>query len=238
MAPFKLIVSCEHGGNTVPAAYRQVFSGRSDILASHRGYDIGALQLAKALAPLADFSQFCTVTRLLVELNRSAHHPKLFSEFTHGLPQESKQTIISQYYLPYRKTLAQQIAQYVNAKQRVIHISVHSFTPVLDGKTRNADIGFLYDPARAAEAEFAAIWRQNLRNVTGLRIRNNYPYQGKSDGLTTYLRKQFNELDYIGIELETNQALWQHSSASQKALRKLLHDTLRQATLDLIDYQK
>ena len=37
-----------------------------------------------------------------------------------------------------------------------------------------------------------------------LKIRFNYPYLGKADGFTTYLRKIFPE-NYIGIELEVNQ---------------------------------
>jgi hypothetical protein len=35
-------------------------------------------------------------------------------------------------------------------------------------------------------------------------VRYNYPYLGKMDGFTTYLRKQFIS-NYIGIELEVNQ---------------------------------
>ena len=38
-----------------------------------------------------------------------------------------------------------------------------------------------------------------------LSIRCNYPYKGNADGFTTYLRKQFSEKKYLGIELEINQ---------------------------------
>ena len=38
-----------------------------------------------------------------------------------------------------------------------------------------------------------------------LRIRFNYPYLGISDGFTSYLRKKFNQKNYVGIELEVNQ---------------------------------
>jgi predicted N-formylglutamate amidohydrolase len=222
----KLIISCEHGGNKIPVAYQKLFTGASKMLASHRGYDIGALRLAKALAPLADYSQFCTVSRLLIELNRSTHHPKLFSEFTRDLAQETKQELLKKYYQPYRDTLVQQISQYSKAKQRVIHISVHSFTPILNGEVRNTDIGLLYDPSRQTEREFASAWRKHFLACSELKVRNNYPYQGKSDGLTTYLRKQFSTSEYIGIELETNQALWQGSAQAQAALRRLIANTL------------
>jgi hypothetical protein len=38
-----------------------------------------------------------------------------------------------------------------------------------------------------------------------MRVRRNYPYLGKTDGLTTYLRRQFPAEQYLGIELEVNQ---------------------------------
>ncbi|MFI4875804.1 MAG: N-formylglutamate amidohydrolase, partial [Blastopirellula sp. JB062] len=39
------------------------------------------------------------------------------------------------------------------------------------------------------------------------RIRFNYPYLGKADGLTTSLRKKLTGDRYVGIELEVNQRL-------------------------------
>ena len=40
-----------------------------------------------------------------------------------------------------------------------------------------------------------------------LRVRRNYPYAGKGDGLTSYLRQQFSPAAYVGIELEINQKI-------------------------------
>jgi hypothetical protein len=38
-----------------------------------------------------------------------------------------------------------------------------------------------------------------------LRVRSNYPYLGKGDGFTSFLRKRHGSSQYIGIELEVNQ---------------------------------
>ena len=35
------IVTCEHGGNRIPAPYRPLFRGQKALLDSHRGYDPG-----------------------------------------------------------------------------------------------------------------------------------------------------------------------------------------------------
>ena len=33
----QLLLTCEHGGNTIPRAYAPLFRGASRVLASHRG---------------------------------------------------------------------------------------------------------------------------------------------------------------------------------------------------------
>ena len=90
----------------------------------------------------------------------------------------------------------------------MIHISSHSFTPELYGRVRQADVGLLYDPGRRGEAKLCAQWKESLaRMAPDLRVRRNYPYAGKGDGLTSYLRQQFRPTAYVGIELEVNQKI-------------------------------
>ncbi len=93
----------------------------------------------------------------------------------------------------------------VKGGKPVLHVSVHTFTPVLKGRVRRADLGLLYEPARTHERDLAAKWRDIIKGMSpGLRIRLNYPYRGASDGFTTYLRGRFFEELYRGIELEVN----------------------------------
>ena len=49
MARWKYFLSCEHGGNHIPTAYQPLFKGAEEVLASHRGWDPGALELFHAL---------------------------------------------------------------------------------------------------------------------------------------------------------------------------------------------
>jgi predicted N-formylglutamate amidohydrolase len=93
---------------------------------------------------------------------------------------------------------------------RVVHVAVHSFTPKLDGKVRNADLTLLYDSRRTQEAALCRRWGAILRRLNpGLRLRYNYPYRGAADGLTTWLRRRHSQQSYLGVELEINQALVQ-----------------------------
>src|SRR5688572_18934175 len=162
---WKILITCEHGGNQIPEAYIKSFTGEEEWLASHRGYDIGALELYKVLADaLADEKDFSETSRLLVELNRSKHHPNLFSKATKVLPEQDRTEILQKYYEPYRNRVTEKIAKQLKQGNKVLHVSVHSFTPELNGELRNADIGLLYDPKRKNEKDLSLLWQDFLNN--------------------------------------------------------------------------
>ena len=225
------LITCEHGGNRIPAPYRQLFRGQRAQLDSHRGYDAGALVMAKALAsayraPLVA----STISRLLIDLNRSIGHPQLFSATTRAAPAETRAQIVERHYRPHREEAERLVDKAVARGQRVIHIASHTFTPELDGRVRSTDIGLLYHPARGGEAEMCARWKVSLAAFSpDLRVRRNYPYVGKADGLTSYLRLRFAQSDYVGIELEVNQRIVFDPGRRWTALRRTLIDSLRAA---------
>jgi len=203
------IITCEHGGKSVPAQYRRLFRGRDRLLNSHRGHDKYALSFGILLARRLSARFFCsTVTRLLVDLNRSPHHPKLFSGLSGQLGADDKELILKEHYEPYRREVEAAAAAFVLRGKSVLHISVHSFAPVIKGITKSADIGILYDPSRYREKAICVQWQKSLyEKAPALKVRRNYPYLGKADGLVTWLRKKFAFELYIGIELEINQGI-------------------------------
>jgi predicted N-formylglutamate amidohydrolase len=225
------LVTCEHGGNRIPAPLRAVFRDHGMVLATHRGYDPGALTMARALAAaLAAPLVTSTISRLVVDLNRSIGHPQLFSTATRDLPRDARAAIVAAHYLPYRTAVQRLVARSVARGHRVIHVASHSFTPVLDGKVRQADVGLLYDPARRGELELCARWKESLAlRDPALRVRRNYPYAGKGDGLTACLRRYFPQAAYVGIELEVNQRIVLAAGRPWAALRRTLIDSLRLA---------
>jgi predicted N-formylglutamate amidohydrolase len=198
-------------------------------LDTHRSYDAGALALAKALAKSLSAPLFAsTVSRLIVDLNRSREHPSLHSPPIRALPRDEKNVIVRRYYEPHRNAVEKAIASRIARGHRVLHLAVHSFTPVLDGKPRHADVGLLYDPRRPTERSFCIELRRALKaRDPSLHIRFNYPYLGKSDGLPTALRRRFVDRSYIGVEFEMNQRL------SAPATRRRLARTLLLALSDV-----
>jgi len=230
MTKVKFILTCEHGGNEIPDEYKYVFNKVPDLLQTHRGYDIGALQLFEQMvAARADSSFFSITSRLLVELNRSRNHKSLFSQYTKPLQKIVKRHILNKYYTPYRNIVYAEIYKYVNMGFRVVHISVHSFTPVLDGQVREVDIGLLFDPKKKSEKMYCMQWKKELKALsTAYVVKFNKPYLGKSDGFTTFLRKEFDGSLYSGIELEVNQKFFLENKRQwpEKLLNALVNSHL------------
>lgn len=221
-----MLISCEHGGNEVPAAYAPLFVGAERVLNTHRGLDFGALEVAEAFgARLRVKPITATTTRLVVDLNRSSYHPNLFSEYTRPLDRKQRAAALEAHYWPYRRRAEQAVDKAVSAGHFVLHVSSHSFTPELAGVVRNCDIGFLYDPQRKSEVRFIDAWDAALKvRAPELVARRNYPYKGISDSLVTHLRRRHPDRSYAGVELEVNQ---KHAgSAGWRDLVTLLTETL------------
>jgi len=227
-----LVVTCEHASRGVPAPYRAMFAGVTAraALVSHRGWDPGALALARDIAhahraPLLAH----TVTRLLVEPNRSAGHRHLFSEFSRGLSRTEKERVLARYYAPHRERVEATVARRIARGRRVLHIAVHTFTPVIDGARRRVDVAPLFDPRCRWERALCETWIEALRNADpALRVRRNSPYRGWGDGLTTYLRGRLPRSRYAGVELEVNQNFPLGSPVRWRRLRRTIVDSLHE----------
>lgn len=200
------MITCEHGGNEIPPAYAFAFEGQQELLNSHRGWDLGILDVFDFVKEEAYYSRSSNISRLLIEKNRSLHHPDLFSPIIKTLASSVKQEIIEMHYLPYREEVEEKIKSFLDGGEEVLHLSLHTFTPILNGEIRTTDVGFLYDPKRTEEKFWVDKMIKSWKASSALKVRLNYPYLGTADGLTTYLRKQF-PIKYSGIEIELNQGL-------------------------------
>jgi predicted N-formylglutamate amidohydrolase len=201
------LVTCEHGGNRIPSPYGRLFRSHATLLASHRGYDPGALAMARSLARAFDARLMTsTVSRLLVELNRSPGRQFRHSPVMRHATREVREDVCRRYYTPHWTAAETFVHDAIRRERRVLHISSHSFTPSLDGDVRRTDIGLLYDPGRESERSLCVAWQAALtKRLPCWTTRRNYPYRGTGDGLTRYLRTQFDDASYCGIELEINQ---------------------------------
>jgi predicted N-formylglutamate amidohydrolase len=198
------------------------------VLDSHRGFDPGALAVARALSRALDAPLIAaTVSRLVIDLNRSWGNPRRWSAYSRRLDGVERERIEREFYTPHRRRVEGAIARSVSRGIPVIHVAVHSFTPRLAGVTRKGDVGLLYDPARPRERAFCARWLALfLEADPRLGVRRNVPYRGNADGLTTALRRRFAEEAYLGIELELNQKLVARSGRARSRLAGAVARTL------------
>jgi predicted N-formylglutamate amidohydrolase len=219
-----VLITCEHAGNKVPAALMKRMSRtQQKDLATHRGWDPGALALAQKAAQSLDAPLlFTQISRLLVDCNRSPHHPRCLGPAFREEDAAEKNFILAAYYWPHRNAIEKEILKSIQNGASVLHLAMHSFTPVLDGKKRRAEVGLLYDPARPWEKLWSdALMKEMKGEWPDWKLRRNYPYLGKSDGLTTWLRRHYGPNEYAGIELEWNQALFTDDKPDAKMKRSL-----------------
>ncbi|MEZ6187206.1 MAG: N-formylglutamate amidohydrolase [Planctomycetota bacterium] len=211
MSP-RLVLSCEHATWAVPP---HVDLGLvPEQLLEHHAWDSGALELAQALSLGTGVPVFAgQVTRLVVDLNRHEGGAEVVPTVAFGLDvpgnvgltPEERERRLATYHRPHRRAV-QSAAEQVLAGGPCLHLSLHSFVPVLHGVRRDVEVGVLFDPARAFEASCAEALLQALE-TRGWDARANQPYLGTDDGITTWLRGELDDPRYAGIEIEASQAL-------------------------------
>lgn len=200
------MLTCEHASNRLPAAFKKAVP--ESVLNTHRAYDIGAAQVFRKLVKFAKPEFYCEgkYSRLFVDLNRTITNKSAFSEYYEQIDKATASKVKAQataYWSEYRAAIEKFVK--ANAKNEIIHLGIHSFTPELNGKVRNTDIGILYDPSRPKECELAQVIKAEIKRLhPEMKVRFNYPYKGTSDGLTTTLRKKIGPR-YAGLEIEINQ---------------------------------
>ncbi len=199
----------------MPAPFGKLLS--KALLDTHRGYDPGALAVARDIAAATRAPLFySTVSRLLVELNRPLGHPQLFFR---KFPRATQDALLRRYYFPYWNA----VGKAARRGGRVIHLSVHSFTPRMRGETRKVDVGLLFDPSRPAEVRLCKRWHDALQRLSPrLRVRDNQPYPGVFPSLVDALRNKLGPRRYVGIQIEVNQKFPRGDATRWRRLRRLL----------------
>ena len=207
-----VLVVCEHASKAIPARFGSLGLGDQD-RASHIAWDLGALDLAKALAsrlraPLLS----ARVSRLVFDLNRPPGAPDAIAERSEttdipgniGLTEAERQTRIDTVYAPWVAALTAAI----DAVRPDALISVHSFTPVFAGMPRTTEVGVIHDrDARLADAVLA--------HANTLGWERNRPY-GPDEGVTHTLRTFAEPRGLLPLMIEVRNDLLQGADAANR----------------------
>ena len=182
-----VLLICEHASNFVPDAFDLGLS--ADAQASHAAWDIGALDVAIELCDALDAPLVAGgVSRLIYDCNRPLAAPDCVPARSEifdipgnaGLSERGKQDRFDRVHTPFHDAVDEQRAQM--APQLVV--TIHSFTPIYNGKKREVELGYLYhsDPSAAQ-----ALLAQEQAQGTYLAALNE-PYAA-TDGVTYSLEK-------------------------------------------------
>jgi len=195
-----LLISVPHDGWQIPTEIVQYMCGAGRGIPDTdwhvaQLYDFASQRGASML--VAHYSRY------VVDLNRPPHNPAVFSAVTRGLPRLERDRLLAHHHAPHWQRVRARLAERTG---RVVHLAIHSFTPVLHGERRDFEIGLLYDPSRLSERALARELAARLRHLQpDLRVRRNAPYRGVADGLATALRRELPNARYVGLEIELNQ---------------------------------
>jgi len=200
-----ILLICDHASNVVPAGIDLGIA--PELLTKHIAIDIGAADVTRALAALLGASAIlATVSRLVIDFNRSPDHLTLIPEKSdgHAIPGNvgaDRFDRIARFHAPYHRALAGMIARH---KPRLI-ASIHSFTPALEigSAPRPWEAGILYNRnTRAAHAAIA------LFEAAGVVTGDNAPYSGRD--LNTTLNRHGEAAGIPSLAIEVRNDLIDH----------------------------
>lgn len=208
-----LVLSCEHASWTLPP---DVDLGvRLDVLQSQASWDHGAHEIAAQLSEAVGIHLHAGLfSRMFVDLNRGPDHPDVVPAVSYGatvpgnamLAPGDRAQRVAMFHAPFWEAVRRDVAARLHDRGAVLHLSSHSFDPALDPGARTFDVGVLYDPAHAFEAELAERLLFQLRSA-GLAVRANQPYGGVGAAICTSFRIEQAGKRYAGIQLETSHSV-------------------------------
>lgn len=223
MKSFKLVISCEHASNKLPAVWSRKLKIPKHILSSHCGYDIGVKSIARGISKhfKATYVEG-KYSRLLIDLNRTSRSRSLFSKWAlSNLRAGERLEVLQKFYTPHVESLRKSMP--IRQEHCYLHLGIHSFTPQLHGETRNNDFGILYDPKRALEKKISKKLVESLRQIKpDFHTRYNYPYRGDHGGIVEIFRSSHLPSNYVGLEIEINQKRLQSKKAQKEILEVLI----------------
>jgi predicted N-formylglutamate amidohydrolase len=200
-----LVLSCEHASAAVPPEYANLGLTAAQV-ADHIGWDIGAAAVTTTLsARLGVPAVLSAASRLLVDCNRDLGDADLIPHTSHGVEipanaavdGEERSRRLARFYDPYHAAIDAQLAGHPGA----LLLSVHSFTPELNGCARTFDVGVLFDQ----HDDLAQIFARDIAGA-GFAVRMNEPYSGL-EGLIFSARSHGRRHAVPYLEVEINNRL-------------------------------
>ena len=213
-----VVLVCDHASNRVPRRLGNLGLNAAQ-LADHISWDPGAADVARHLSAHLDAPLVLSgYSRLVIDCNRPLGSAESIAEQSAGVPVPGNRGLslakrenrIDTLFRPYHDAIARLLDG--RSQRPNLLLSIHSFTPMLNGQPRPWQIGVSYWHNR----EFAAMLRAVLARSGDFTVGFNEPYpieadvdytipvQGEGRGLPSAMI----EIRQDGIRTAEGVALW------------------------------
>jgi predicted N-formylglutamate amidohydrolase len=188
----RLVLTCDHASNRVPAAYGDLGLGPA-AFERHIAYDIGmrgvTTMMAERLGATAIMSTF---SRLLIDPNRGEDDPTIVMRLSDGdlIPGNARvdraeiERRIAEFHRPYHDVVTTELDAIVARGETPVLLAMHSFTPRWKIFARPWHIGLLWD----LDDRLAKPLLEGLRMEGDIEVGDNEPYDGAliGDGMNRH----------------------------------------------------
>ena len=222
-----VLLVCEHASLKVPASLGTLGLSAS-ALSAHIAWDPGALAVARSLSSRLDATLiFQNFSRLAYDCNRPPESPDAMPAVSEvfeipgnrDIGTAERKARIDEIYRPWQRALAELVAARKAAGRHTAIVTIHTFTPVYKGVSREVEIGILHDRDTSMADRMLALaeGRQDFC------IRRNEPY-GPADGVTHTLIEHgvANGLPNVMIEVRNDLVRDEKGQARVSALLEAL----------------
>ena len=224
-----VLLVCDHASNRVPHEFAGMGIERSQ-LCQHIGWDIGAAEVTRQLSGLLQSTAVMSgVSRLVIDCNRALDESTSIPSESdgvaipanQGLAVDERRRRAAAWFHPYHRAIATQLKRIERGRRVATVISIHSFTPVMDGRRRPWPVGVLWDHDwRLAPSVIQALAKR------GYLVGDNEPYSGRGGAFTTDTHAASHGRPHITFEIRQDLIA---NSAGARLWGMKLADVLRPA---------
>ncbi len=233
------VIVCEHASNAVADRFAGLGLA-NEALESHIAWDPGALDVARHMAERLDAPLMrATVSRLIIDCNRPLDAPDLIVAQSGSLAvpgnrigEKERALRIATIHEPFHAALGRLIENRLAASQPTALVSIHSFTPVLNGLSRPWNVGIIFGRDRRLADPLISGLKDDGTLVVGV----NEPYSPADRIFYTHERHaEPHGLPCAMIEIRSDLI---DDPASQRAMAVRLSRLLKDALAALADMRE
>jgi len=181
----RLVLFSDHAGRAIPQRLGTLGLQQAE-LDQHIGWDIGIAKLARKLSAALDAPAVVGgYSRLVIDCNRRLNDPTSIAQESdriqvpgnRGLTEAERKARQEEIFTPYHAAIEAVIARKRKAGPDPAIVSLHSFTPQMNGFARPWHIGILWNRDPRIPVPLMA----RLMQEPGLVVGDNEPYSGKDE---------------------------------------------------------